>query len=58
MSRRWRIDGTLRELHALRPDRMKVVPGADGWPEAYEYTVAGRSVRFAQAGRDAARSCI
>ncbi|BCP52818.1 portal protein [Kaistia sp. 32K] len=35
------------ELHALRPDRMKVVPGADGWPEAYEYTVAGRSVRFA-----------
>jgi hypothetical protein len=38
----------LRELHALRPDRMRVVPGADGWPEAYEYTVAGRSVRFEQ----------
>ena len=33
----------VRELHALRPDRMKVVPGADGWPEAYEYTVAGRT---------------
>ncbi|MGE3145298.1 MAG: phage portal protein [Pseudorhodoplanes sp.] len=39
-----------RELHALRPDRMKVVPGADGWAEAYEYTVAGRAIRFAQEG--------
>jgi HK97 family phage portal protein len=38
----------LRELHTLRPDRMRVVPGADGWPEAYEYTVGGRSVRFEQ----------
>ncbi|MEZ5841419.1 MAG: phage portal protein [Hyphomicrobiales bacterium] len=34
------------ELYALRPDRMKVVPGTDGWPEAYEYTVAGRTVRY------------
>jgi len=42
------IDGRVRELHALRPDRMRVVPGADGWPEAYEYGVAGRTVRFAQ----------
>ena len=40
----------VRELHALRPDRMKVVPGADGWPEAYEYTVGGRTVRFADPG--------
>ncbi len=43
------IDGSLRELYALRPDRMRVVPGPDGWPEAYEYNVAGRSVRFEQA---------
>ena len=41
----------VRELHALRPDRMKVVPGADGWPEAYEYSVGGRTVRFAIRGR-------
>lgn len=41
------VDGTLRELHGLRPDRMKVIPGVDGWPEAFEYTVGGRSVRFA-----------
>ena len=44
------LDGTVRELHALRPDRMKVVPGADGWPEAYEYSVGGRTVRFVDAG--------
>ena len=40
------VDGTLRELHALRPDRMKVIPGADGWPDGYEYTAGGRSVRL------------
>jgi HK97 family phage portal protein len=42
------LDGRLRELHALRPDRMTLVPGADGWPEAYEYHVGGRTLRFAQ----------
>ncbi len=42
------LDGRPRELYALRPDRMRVVPGTDGWPEAYEYHVAGRSVRFEQ----------
>src|SRR5665213_491815 len=31
----------VRELYALRPDRMKVVPGPDGWPQGYEYTVNG-----------------
>ena len=38
----------VRELYALRPDRMKVVPGPDGWPQGFDYTVAGRTVRFAQ----------
>src|SRR5690348_2196883 len=38
----------VRELYALRPDRMKLVPGPDGWPQAYDYTVAGSTVRFAQ----------
>jgi HK97 family phage portal protein len=42
------VAGSLRELHVLRPDRMKVVPGADGWPEAYDYTVGGQTVRFRQ----------
>jgi HK97 family phage portal protein len=42
------LKGALRELHVLRSDRMKVVPGPDGWPEAYEYSVSGRIVRFRQ----------
>ncbi len=41
------VGGRLRELHALRPDRIKVVPGPDGWPEAFDYSAGGRSVRFA-----------
>lgn len=35
------------ELHVLRSDRMMLVPGADGWPVAYDYTVGGRKHRFA-----------
>jgi HK97 family phage portal protein len=35
------------ELHVLRSDRMSLVPGADGWPMAYDYTVSGRTHRFA-----------
>ena len=42
------LSGRLRELHVLRPDRMKVIPGPDGWPEGYEYTAGGSSVRFAE----------
>jgi len=38
------------ELHALRPDRMRVIPGADGWPVAYEYKVGGRKHRFDMTG--------
>lgn len=34
------------ELHVLRSDRMSLVPGPDGWPVAYDYTVGGRSHRF------------
>ena len=34
------------ELHVLRSDRMSVVPGADGWPAAFEYAVGGRKHRF------------
>ena len=37
------------ELWTLRPDRVKVVPGRAGWPEAWEYSVDGRSVRIARA---------
>ena len=42
------VDEDIIELHVLRPDRMKVVPGSDGWPEFYEYSVAGQQMRFHQ----------
>jgi HK97 family phage portal protein len=38
------------ELHVLRSDRMSVVPGADGWPVAYEYAVGNRKHRFDASG--------
>ncbi|PWR03055.1 phage portal protein [Meridianimarinicoccus roseus] len=34
------------ELHVLRGDRMAVVPGADGWPVAYDYRVGSKVRRF------------
>ncbi|MCX7645482.1 MAG: phage portal protein [Rhodobacteraceae bacterium] len=34
------------ELHVLRSDRMSLVPGPDGWPVAYDYTVGARRHRF------------
>ncbi len=45
------IGGDLRELHLLRPDRVRILEGRDGWPEAYEYRV-GNLVRRILAGED------
>jgi len=42
------VGGAVRELHVLRPDRMKIVPGTDGWPEAYDYSANGLTTRFRQ----------
>ncbi|HEX8167795.1 MAG TPA: phage portal protein [Beijerinckiaceae bacterium] len=42
------VEGMPRELYALRPDRMRVVPGPDGWPAAYDYAVGSETVRFVQ----------
>ena len=36
----------VRELYVLRPDRITIVPGVDGWPHSYDYTVAGNAVTF------------
>lgn len=33
-------------LHALRPDRLSLVPGPDGWPLAYDYAAGGATLRF------------
>jgi len=40
------IGGRARELYQLRPDRMKIIPGANGFPMAYVYENAGRKVRW------------
>ena len=40
------VGSTLRELYVLRPDRMTIVPGTDGWPLSHNYTVNGTSVSF------------
>ena len=44
------VDGLPAELFVLRSDRMKVIPGGDGWPVAYEYAVGGRKHRFDMRG--------
>lgn len=36
----------VRALYALRPDRMTLVPGPDGWPDAYAYTLDGRTTEI------------
>lgn len=38
--------GDVRELYALRPDRMRVIPGVYGTPQAYEYRVGGQVRRI------------
>jgi HK97 family phage portal protein len=43
-------EGEVQGLFVLRPDRMQVVAGKDGWPMAYDYAVGGRTVRLSQAG--------
>jgi HK97 family phage portal protein len=40
------VDGGPSFLYVLRSDRMRVVPGADGWPIAYEYVVGAKKHRF------------
>ncbi|MBA3040230.1 MAG: phage portal protein [Alphaproteobacteria bacterium] len=38
------------ELHLLRPDRVSVVAGADGWPEAYDYRTGSVRRRISAGG--------
>ncbi len=40
------FDGTVRDLMALRPDRLSIVAGPDGWPVAYEYAVDGATTTY------------
>lgn len=43
-------DDLPQELYVLRSERMRVVPGADGWPKAYEYSVGAKKHRFNMTG--------
>lgn len=36
------IRDELRELYVHRPDRIKIIPGSNGWPAAFEYEANGR----------------
>ena len=45
-----RLDHVPRELYLLRPDRMKVVQGRNGWAMGYDYQIGSETVRFSQDG--------
>ena len=45
------VGGVPTALYALRPDRVSVLTGRDGWPSAYDYEAGGYKRRFK---RDAA----
>jgi HK97 family phage portal protein len=44
------VDGAVRELHVLRPDRMRAVKGPRGWPVAWEHRAGSEARRI---GREA-----
>ncbi len=49
------VDGAVRGLYSLRPDRMKAVLGSDGWPRAYDYSAGGKTVRLSCEARPVSR---
>ena len=40
------VNGSVRELYQLRPDRMRIIPGGNGFAVGYEYKHGGRVVRW------------
>ena len=46
------------ELFALRPERMQVIAGADGWPSAFSYRVAEKALTIPLEGEDASPNLI
>lgn len=43
---RFRIGKEVKELYQLRPDRMKIIPSANGIPAAYEYSMGQNKTRW------------
>ncbi|WP_067737934.1 phage portal protein [Novosphingobium naphthalenivorans] len=50
--------GRPAELFALRPERVSVIAGEDGWPAAYAYDVAGRRLSIPLLDEDASPNLI
>ncbi len=42
------VDNEIKALFDLRPDRMKIITGKDGWPIAYEYIAGNKKRRLSQ----------
>jgi HK97 family phage portal protein len=42
------VEGEVKGIYVLRPDRMRAELGPDGWAAAYSYTVGGRARRLSQ----------
>lgn len=40
------VEGEVKGLYGLRPDRMAVIAGKDGWPVGYAYTAGGKTQRL------------
>lgn len=40
------VDGAVKGVFGLRPDRMAVIAGRDGWPIGYAYTAGGKTQRL------------
>ena len=52
------VSGLPRELHLLRPDRMKIVPSKTHIPSAYEYHIDGRVVNRYDVDSETGRSDV
>ena len=50
--------GRPAELFALRPERMEVIAGGDGWPTAFAYRVGEQSLTIPLLGEDASPNLI
>ncbi|HWU02212.1 MAG TPA: phage portal protein [Novosphingobium sp.] len=50
--------GTPFELFALRPDRVSIVNGVDGWPQAIAYKVGQQTITIPLLDRDASPNVI
>lgn len=46
------------ELFALRPERVSIVPGEDGWPAAYAYRVGDKALTIPVTDQDASPNLI